>query len=124
MASENETVADIVREMRNPTTQEWEKPDEAVLSLTDARTVVALYADRIESAWRSEKAQVMQSATEVAMAPTQVRYEPRPRRNCDRFASYNEAVNAWNRMSEYEREKLDQLFKEWLFAPVAEGGES
>lgn len=123
MASENETVAKVIDDFAYLITLGNIGPNVA----TDIK-------NRIESAWRREKARVMQAATEVAMAPTQVKYEPRPKRNCDRFASFKEALDAHKNecceSTEIYGQKMFSLksgclmFVDWLFAPVAEGGES
>lgn len=126
MASENETVESVIQDMRGERYSVSGMPN---LHMRD-------YAYRIESAWRREKEKVMQAATDVAMAPTQVSYEPRPKRNCDRFDCYEDAWDAFNAICDshtdcYESCELYhgentygtfECFGRWLFAPVAEGG--
>ena len=146
MTSENETVEEIVKEMRGEWAQVYfsegsRRNDGEYCDNEFAAIEPGTVADRIESAWRREKAQVMQEATEVAMAPTQVQYEPRPKRNCDRFANSRDAYKAFSEWQS-KREQIGDCkgiakgrcptcneqkmscFENWLFAPVAEGGES
>lgn len=159
MASENETIADIVRDMRKHL-KEWDdegnpspftekicdiliaahKREVANLQMLNDNAHTITYdavtynendgVNAIVKEWRERPITVHTEPEESARLDklhnayyAEMRKQ-RPRRNCDRFASYKEAVNSWNAMSEYEREKHNQSFKDWLFAPVAEGGES
>lgn len=142
-ASENETVEAVLADFRK-------MPMDVIVD-ANANFVFNRFADRFESAWRREKELIGTSDwTQCAICQTNKTGEgygdipppvgdddecdsceianrlrsgkQRQHRNCDRFASYKEAVGTWNAMSEYEREKHNQSFKDWLFAPVEKEG--
>ena len=95
-------------------------------------------ADRIESAWRREKAE-LQLAIDAEKARHTETYkderiraqdaeirtlksELKPHRNCDRFASYKEAWKEFQELHENDVPVVADMLS-WLFAPVADGGE-
>lgn len=119
MASENETVEEIVREMLAKTyTNELHTTDATRFYLRDV-------CGRIESAWRREKAELERKAADALTTGAFVAEASarKPRRNCDRFANWSEATNAFWEETKY-RTIQSFAFIKWLFAPVAEGGES
>ena len=134
MASENETVEDIVRELRDDANKVAdEQHDEDCWTNLEAMQIYDSLASRIESAWRREKAQIEADAlnTGAFVGESNAR---RPRRNCDRFATAEEAYNSCPKfcdidvktMTDRELKIVEAIVKclDWLFAPVAEGGES
>ena len=62
MASENETIADIVAEMRS---NEFDDPSFNVYSLVAARTLARGWADRIEAAHQLEVAELRECLREA-----------------------------------------------------------
>lgn len=146
MASESETLADIVADMRKRCTP-YAKSDS-----TDCRYVAYLgykeFADRIESAWRRECESVGNSAAmrealvkihdltnaldeKCGVDPVEIRDIARaalsaPARNCDMYATYAEAAEAYKEyatayiMRASNKFDFPMEFDEWLFAPAAE----
>lgn len=96
MSSENETVESLIANAR----KEIDYGDGVLLHLTGKRANEIF--DRIESAWRREK---------------------KLNRNCDRFTSYKEAWKEFQKLHENDVPVVSEMLS-WLFAPVAEGGES
>ena len=150
MASDNETVEEVIARLRN---EDWRASNVKCSQL----------ADEFESAWRRERELIGTSDwTKCAMCqtnktgegygdiPPPVGYDdecdeceiakrlrsgkPMPKRNCDRFASFKEALDAHKNecceSTEIYGHKMFSLksgclmFVDWLFATVAEGGES
>lgn len=146
MASENETVEDIVREMLHANAVFG--PDDSCQSMTRMeRNITRAYAARIESAWRREKAELERKVREhhLAFLAERARHtdtykderiraqdaeiatlksELKPRRNCDTVADFHDAKRKFKDVNAKGPSNYCRRLCHWLLAPVSEGGGS
>ena len=122
MASENETVEAVIAAERDLIERAQADSEDLEIECVFTDDEVLSMIKSFESAWRRESEQLKKERNRVRLKAIKELQERMTRRNCDRFTSYKEAVGAWNAMNEYEREKHNQSFKDWLFAPVEKEG--